>query len=170
MNKQLVFVALAAIFAMPVATAFAAPAQTTGNVQIAGTCGIGTLTPINYGVLTPSQPSAEQSLTVTNTGTVPGQLLVQGSDWKDAALYPQIAVGNTYFGIGSTPPPGPGPIGPAPAPSGTESALSTAYQGITAPNQFVVGPNSTFWQVVANLLNPTFVGTLTQEYNFTATC
>ena len=168
MNK-LVFVAMAAIFAMPVATAFAQNATTTtGSVQIVGTCGIGSLAPINYGVLAPNQVSAEQILNVTNTGTVPGQLLVQGSDWESASFVSQIFVGNTRFGVTSTP--SFGPAVPAPPIAGQESVLAYAYQPITFPGNFAVGSNLTFWQVWANLSNSTFTGTLTQTYNFTATC
>ena len=144
------------------------PTQTTGQLTIQGTCGIGSLTPLNYGTLTPFQPSLEQTLTITNTGTVPGQLFVQGLDWESAPFVSQIAVGNTYFGTTSTP--GVGPTMPAPPTAGFESSLDYAYQPITPASGFAVGPNNTFWQVVANLLNPSFVGTLTQEYNFTASC
>lgn len=153
MNKQLVFVAIAAIFAMPVTSVFAAT-TTTGSVSIAGTCGIGSLSPLNYGTLTPSQLSTVQTLTVTNTGTVPGELFVSGTDWQDGLLASQIAVGNTSFGNftqGS-------PVTP----------LSLSYQSIA--NNFSVGSNPTYWQVAAILINPTFVGSLTQTYTFTASC
>ena len=153
MNKQLVFVAIAAIFAMPVTSVFAAT-TTTGSVSIAGTCGIGSLSPLNYGTLTPTQLSSVQSLTVTNTGTVPAGLFVSGTDWQDGLLTSQIAVGYTSFGNSTQ---------GAPA-----TALSSSYQLIASP--FTVGPNTTYWQVLANLINPTFVGSLTQTYTFTASC
>lgn len=153
MNKQLVFVAIAAIFAMPVTSVFAAT-TTTGSVSIAGTCGIGSLSPLNYGTLTPSQLSTVQTLTVTNTGTVPGELFVSGTDWQDGLLASQIAVGNTSFGNATQG----SPVTP----------LSLSYQSIA--NNFSVGSNPTYWQVAAILINPTFVGSLTQTYTFTASC
>jgi hypothetical protein len=176
MNK-LVFVAMAAIFAMPIATAFA-QTTTTGNVQIAGTCGIGTLTPISYGVLTPAPNTAgpEQILTVTNTGTVPGTLMVLGSHWNDFDPVTGLPIGNveifvqaTYFGTTSTPS---GLVNgaPAPPPPGFETALQVTYQPITSTDGFAVGPNLTYWQMIPSLINPSFTGTLTQELTFSASC
>jgi len=152
MNKQLVFVAIAAIFAMPVTSVFAV--STTGSVSIAGTCGIGTLSPLNYGTLTPSQQSSVQTLTVTNTGTVPGALLVSGTDWQDGLLASQIAVDHTSFGNSTQ-------LFPV-------TPLSLGYQSMA--DYFPVGPSPTYWQVTAILINPTFVGSLTQTYTFTASC
>ena len=169
MNKQLLFAIAGMALILPMISAHAQEVSTTGNLNVAGTCGISFVAgaPINYGSLTPSQESAEQLLTIDNTGTVPATLMVQGSDWEDATLIPQMLVSETHFGTTvASPynPPMPTPPGP-----GMKSALDHPYLPIT--NTFDPITNlDTYWQVAVNLLNPSFVGSLTQEMNFTTTC
>jgi len=134
--------------------------QATGSVEILGTCGISfaATNSIDYGQLTPGTTSTEQILTLQNTGTIPADLLVSGTDWVDTTPTTIMNVGTTaYSDISGT--------------YASKTSLSGTPAIILDTTQFTPSSSvDTYWQILANLLNPTFVGSLTQTMDFSASC
>jgi len=146
------------VFSHPLPGGFA---STTGNVIIQGrTCGIqiNSGAPINYGILTPNAVSAEQPLLVQNTGTVTGTLFVSGQNWVDAVPSTVITVDHTAFASSAS------------VVFSSKSSLSTTPTQIAGVSFNPATPISTFWQLEAILSNTNFVGSLSQEMTFTASC
>jgi sugar lactone lactonase YvrE len=132
--------------------------QVTGQVTlIAGTCGINIVSgaPINYGSLIAGSVSTEQTVVLQNTGTVPGTLAVHGTDWLDGSSTSQMLVGSTKFS----------------ATTGTYLSKTALTTGDLPVGTILPTPNlSTFWQVQATPISPTFGGTLTQTVTFSNSC
>ena len=133
--------------------------QTTGTVKILGTCGLSFVsgTPINYGSLLPSATSADQILTLDNTGTASGTLSVSGSDWKDASGTIHILAHYTKYSSKTTTTPYASKI--------PLTAIPTVVGKISPSVN-----NATTWQLQSALINPPFSGTLTQTMDFTLAC
>lgn len=134
-----------------------AKSTTTGSVTILGTCGLTFVSgaPINYGSLTSDATSADQTLTISNTGNVAGTLAINGTDWKDAGTS-HILVNFTKF---------------------TGKATTTLYDNKISLNALATtvgtvlpGNNSTTWQLKAHLFNLPFSGSLTQTMDFSLSC
>ena len=127
------------------------------SAQSANTCGINFVSgnSVTYGNLQSGATSSEQTITLSNPGTVAATLSVNGTNWVDGTQTTVINVGNTKFSNSS----------------GTYSAktpLTTTLQnaGTLQPS---VNTN-TYWQLQANLLNAAFTGNLTQALNFRVSC
>jgi len=135
-------------------------ASIPSSVTIAGTCGIITTGALQYGTLIPGATSQEQTLTITNTGTVSAALFVSGTDWLDGSATPvnQINAANTKW----------------------STTLGTAYAGKTAlttspammTSTLDIAPTTlpTYWQLQANLNHGTFTGSLTQTVLLSVSC
>lgn len=128
----------------------------TSSVTIAGTCGL-SFGPkggsIDYGKLIPGSGSAPQQLVLDNTGTATATLLAFGSNWLDGNGNNQINVGNTKWSL-------------TPGPPFTGLTSTPA----TLTSNFASGNLQTYWQLVANLNNSTFTGTLTQSIGLSVSC
>ncbi len=134
-------------------------AQIEGQVNIVPTtCGLDFVSgsPINFGDLKNTEISAEQVLQLNNTGNTNGRMTVVGSVWNSTGQITQMAADVTLF-------------------SNTTSVVFSSKTAVSpeavifsslAPNV----PSDTFWQVVANLINPNFVGNVQQDIVFTASC
>jgi subtilase family serine protease len=122
------------------------------------TCGISfpSGTSINYGTITPGATSAEQTLTLHNTGNVAATLTVHGANWLDGSSTSQMLVGNTKFSTSS-------------GSYGSKTALSSSSDQ-TVGTLLTTSNLSTFWQLAANLIHPSFHGSVTQTVTFTASC
>jgi len=134
--------------------------QTEGQIDILGTCGItfDSGAPINYGSLEPGNTSSEETLVVKNTGTVGADLLVSGQDWVDATPTSIILVDKTAYSD-------------ATGNYASKTSLSTTPTEIIDVLVFLPStPIDTYWQVLADLINPNFVGSGTQQMDFTASC
>ncbi len=134
--------------------------QTIGQVNILGTCGLTFISgnPLNYGDLTPGSVSLEQTLTLQNTGTISADLFVSGSDWVDATPASIIDVSKTAFYDSS-------------GAYATKTSLDTTPAIILDVAKFTPSTNvDTYWQLLADLLNPSFTGSLTQTMDFSASC
>jgi len=105
----ILIVALVSLFslvplAMPASTNF----DVQGTVTIAETCGFdvspkGT-NALSFGQLLPgasNQPSAPDNITVTNTGSIPVGIYVNGTDWTAGSL--SMPVGKTEYGLTAPP-------------------------------------------------------------------
>ena len=127
----------------------------TSSVTIAGTCGLsfGKGSSIDYGKLTSGLASASQLLLLDNTGSAPATLLAFGSNWLDSSGNNQINVGNTKWSL-------------TPGPPFTGLTSTPA----TLTSNFASGNLQTYWQLVANLNNSTFTGTLTQSIGLSVSC
>lgn len=127
----------------------------TSSVTIAGTCGLSFVrgSSIDYGKLISGSPSASQPLILENTGSATATLLAFGSNWLDSSGNNQINVGNTQWSL-------------TPGPPFTGLTFTPAI--ITS--NFASGNLQTYWQLVANLNNPTFTGTLTQSIGLSVSC
>ena len=160
MKKLMTTLALTAVLLVPLimSSAYATTGATaTGNVIIAGTCGVSLgSSAINYGTVIPgtTATSLAPALSITNSGTAPELLTVNGGNWTDG-IHDIILASDTGFsttGIAPYTPlvlhNAPVTISPALAPSGTVN---------------------TSWQLAANLLQP-FAGSLTQSLTFSASC
>ena len=133
-----------------------AKSTTTGSVTILGTCGLTFVSgaPISYGSLTPEALSANQTLTISNTGIVAGTLSVNGTDWKDGGGTTHILVNFTKYS------------GPAKSyVSKTSLTLTPSVAGSVAP-----GSNSTSWALKAHVTALPFSGSLTQTMDFSLSC
>jgi sugar lactone lactonase YvrE len=131
--------------------------QVTGQLTVAGTCGINVVSgaPINYGSLTPGSISTEQTVVLQNTGTVSGTLAVHGTDWIDVGSTSQILVGNTKF---------------SPTTGTYASKTSLTATDVTVGTINPTPNLSTFWQAQVNLITSTFSGSLTQTVTFSNSC
>jgi len=133
--------------------------QATGQVQIlAGTCGLqftnGSV--LDYGQLSPNELSPEVSLNMTNSGSVPALLEIQGTDWKDTSNNSILDVNRTHFNVTSG------------QPFSSNTPLESFDQTVTnslIPNVIL----NTFWQLEA-ILNQGFSGDVTQTMDFTVSC
>jgi secreted PhoX family phosphatase len=132
--------------------------QVTGQLTVlSGTCGINVVsgTPLNYGSVISGSVSTEQTVVLQNTGTVPGTLAVHGTDWLDGSSTSQMLVGSTKFS----------------ATTGTYLSKTALTTGDLPVGTILPTPNlSTFWQVQATPISPTFGGTLTQTVTFSNSC
>jgi hypothetical protein len=133
--------------------------QTQGQVSIAGTCGISfdSGTPINYGNLVPDNTSAEQVMNIQNTGTITADLLVSGTNWVDSLQTSVITVDETKYA----------------ETSGTYASKTSLTTSPTVIGGISFDPTTSiplYWELLADLINPTFVGSLTQEMTFSASC
>lgn len=153
-------VILAGMFFMPMSIFQESNAKstTTGSVTILPTCGLTFVSgaPISYGSLTPDATSANQTLTISNTGNVLGTLAINGTNWKDAGNISHILVNFTKF---------------------TGKTTTTSYDNKISLNALpttvgtvLPGNNSTTWQLKAHLSNLPFSGSLTQTMDFSFTC
>jgi len=134
-------------------------AQVTGQANIVPTtCGLSFLSgsPINFGDLKSTEISAEQVLELSNTGNTPGKIDVVGTSWIDVGDQQQMDSATTRFSSSSN------VVFSSKTAVSPESELFAVLQ----PNV----PTNTFWQVIANLINPNFVGNVQQDIVFTATC
>jgi len=135
-------------------------AQVTGQANIVPTtCGLSFLSgsPINFGDLKSTEISAEQVLELSNTGNTPGKIDVVGTLWVDTTDFiTQMDSASTRFSSSSS------------VVFSSKTAVSPESElfAVLPPNV----PKNTFWQVVANLINPNFVGNVQQDIVFTATC
>lgn len=133
--------------------------QTTGTVNILGTCGLSIVSgaPVNFGTMLPGATSADKKLTLDNTGTTSGTLSVSGSDWKDAGGTTHILAKFTKY---------------------TSKTTTTAYASkipLTAIPTVVgtISPsvnNATTWQLQSTLIDSSFSGSLTQTIDLTLAC
>lgn len=127
----------------------------TSSVTIAGTCGLslGEGGSINYGKLISGSASAPQILTLDNTGSATATLLAFGSNWLDSSGNTQINAGNTQWSLTPGPP-----------------FTGLTFTPATLTSNFASGNLQTYWQLIANLNNPTFTGTLTQSIGLSVSC
>jgi len=134
--------------------------QATGTLTILGTCGLTFVggNTIAYDGLEPGQTSTEKILSVQNTGTVPSNVLVSGLDWVDDTQVTVMLTGTTAYSNNT------GDYASKTSLSGTPTQILDTTQYL--PDT----PVQTFWQVLATLVNPDFVGSLTQEMTFTVDC
>lgn len=133
--------------------------QATGSATILGSCGIafpdGNV--VNYGPLLPNSLSVETELNMTNTGSVNATLDVAANNWKDSSNNDVMVVNATHFNVTAG-------LGYA---TNTElQAFDQTLTGVFDPAKVL----STFWQILATLINPSFTGSATQTMNFTVTC
>lgn len=121
-------------------------------------CGISFVSgaPINYGSIKPGLTSTEQILVLNNTGSAPATLYVSATDWKDSSLVSQMDASQTRFSIGAE-----AYLSKTPLTTGQQTMI-TSFNPTSTLN--------TYWQVLVNLINPNFVGSISQTVNFTATC
>jgi hypothetical protein len=138
--------------------ASASGTQVTGNVNVAGTCGLSIISgaPISYGTLVPGSTSTEKTLVLDNTGSTAATLQVKGSNWLDGSLVNKMNVDNTKYSTAS-------------GTYASKTSLLTTDQTITGSMSPTVNLD-TFWQLQVNLLDSSFAGALTQTMDFTATC
>jgi len=134
--------------------------QVLGSVNILGTCGITFVggNTIAYNDLEPGATSPEEILTVQNTGTIASNVLVSGTNWVDEMPVTVMLVGETAFSDTT------GNYASKTSLSGTPTLILDDTQYI--PDT----PVNTYWQLLANLIDPDFVGSLTQEMTFTVDC
>ena len=144
---------------MPLSIKDSSAVETTGTVKILGTCGLSFASgaPVNYGSLVSGATSAEQKLTVDNTGTTKGTLSVSGSDWKDASGMIHILAQYTKYTTKTT---------VVPYASKTSLSSIPTVVGVILPSV----NNVTTWQLQANLINTPFSGTLTQTMSLSLSC
>jgi len=128
------------------------------NILAADTCGLSFTegAPISYGSLIPGQESAQQTLTVDNTGNTLASLLVRGSAWVDGELTEQMAVSDSHYSLN------------------VEDAYGdmTPLDSIDAIITASFDPDvdlDTLWTLLANIAN-SFQGSLTQTIDFTVSC
>ena len=159
MNKLMTTLALTAVLLVPLimSSAYATGATATGNVVIAGTCGVSLgSNAINYGTVVPGTTvtSLAPALSITNPGTAATLLTVIGGNWTDG-IHDIILASNT--GFSST--------GIAPFTSLALHNVPVTINPALAPS----GTVNTTWQLIATLLQP-FAGSLTQSLTFSASC
>lgn len=110
----------------------------------------------NFGQIPRNQQSSEQLLRLENTGQIDGQLFVRGTDWIDDSSNVVILADNTRFS--------------------TVSGIYYSKIPITISDSLVVDPLSPsnildfYMQLEANMENPSFLGTLTQNLDFSIVC
>ena len=131
--------------------------QATGQTQILGTCGVsfpdGNV--VNYGPLLPDSLSSTVSLNMTNSGSVNATLSVAAGNWTDGSNDVML-VNVTHF-------------------SNTTTGGYYSYTGLQSYDQTITNDFSsdvlhTFFQILADLINPSFTGSATQTMNFTVSC
>lgn len=144
---------------IPVSIRDSSAVQTTGTVKIMGTCGLSFASgaPINYGSLVSGATSAEQKLTLDNTGTTPGTLSISGSDWKDTSGIMHILAQYTKYTTKTT---------TVPYASKTPLTSVPTVVGVILPSV----NNVTTWQIQANMITTPFSGTLTQAMDLSLSC
>ena len=134
--------------------------QIEGQMDILGTCGItfDSGAPISYGSMEPGNTSSEQTLVVNNSGTIGADLLVSGQDWVDTTPTSIVLVDKTAYSD-------------ATGNYASKTSLSIIPTEILDVLVFLPAtPIDTYWQVLADLINPNFVGSGTQQMDFTASC
>jgi len=134
-------------------------AQIEGQVNIVPTtCGLDFVSgsPINFGDLKNTEISAEQVLQLNNTGNTAGTATVVGTVWNSTGPITQMEAATTKFSSSTN----------VIFSSKTAVSPEAVIFSSLAPNV----PSDTFWQVVANLINPNFVGNIVQQIVFTITC
>jgi len=132
----------------------------TASVNILGTCGITFVggNTIAYNDLEPGATSTEEVLAVQNTGTVASNVLVSGTDWVDATPVTVMLVGETAYSDTT-------------GNYASKTSLSGTPVQILDDTQYIPDATvNTYWQLLANLIDPDFVGSLTQEMTFTVDC
>lgn len=153
-----IFFAVSSLFMMSTFVSVSAQ-QATGSATILGSCGItfpdGNV--VDYGPLLPNSLSVETELNMTNTGSVNATLDVAANNWKDISNNDVMLASVTHFNV------------TAAQGYGNNTGLEAFDQILTG----VFDPDivlSTFWQILATLINPSFTGSATQTMNFTVTC
>jgi hypothetical protein len=147
---------------MPLVQAVPSTTTVTGEVTItAGSlCGLSATSgsPIQYGSLADGQLSQEKQLVIANTGSVPTNLFLDGSNWKGGALGDdQMAVTNTHYDKSG----------------GVAYAAKVALTTTTQDQGVSIMPGTSedwYFQVEAHLSNPAFTGLLKQDVNLGANC
>jgi len=138
-------------------TSFFAYGNNEAFAQTTDTCGLVLVSrdSIFYNDLQSGEISKEAISTLSNPGNVPAILSVQGTDWQDASKTSVIDVSKTRLsfltGIFAS-----------------KTPLSLAFQDIRTLQPSV--NTNIFWQLEANLLNPSFTGDLTQVMTFRVEC
>jgi len=167
MNKILATLVLTSLLLVPtIMSAYAGSGSgaATGSVTIAGTCGLalGTST-INYGSVTPglTPVAASNSLPINNTGTVNALLTVYGGNWTNGSV-DQILASNTQFNNHTAA----GPFTPL-ALHSVPVIMSPALHPFPAAHTSSL---TSYWQLIPNVLNLGFTGSLTQSLTFSASC
>ena len=133
--------------------------QATGTTTILGTCGLSFPdgNSVNYGALIPGSLSPEVNLNMTNSGTVSALLQVSGSNWNNTST--DVMYANVTHYNATTPGNG----------YANNADLEQFDQIVTASFAPAV-ILETYWQILADLLNPSFVGSATQTMDFTVSC
>jgi len=128
--------------------AFAQTTNTCGLVLVSGDS-------IFYNDLQSGSISSEAIAVLSNPGTDAATLSVQGTDWQDASQTSVIDISETRlsFSTGNF---------------ASKIPLSLAFQDIGTLQPSV--NTDIFWQLQANLLNPSFTGDLTQVMTFRVEC
>lgn len=134
---------------------------TTGRVEVVSvpTCGLVFLdgAPIQYGEVTPFALTSKQTLVLDNSGDTPGALFVRGGNWVDSLGASIILVHNTHYSTSS----------------GDDYDFMrqlSATDTVVTENFDPIPELSTFWQMRANLEEPSFTGSLSQTMEFTISC
>ncbi len=166
MNKLTILGFMVSLLVTPIAFQ-SATAQTavTSSATIAATCGLSTSpTSLDYGTVARNAQSSQQSLVLTNTGSVTTSTQINGDDWTGSGSIVHLDVGKTKYVLGSTATPDPSGVSYA-----NKTALTTGLSGIA-----LVSPsnsNSTYWQLEASgMQNLPFSGALAQTITFTFSC
>jgi len=134
--------------------------QAISSVNILGTCGLTFVggNTIAYDDLEPGATSTEKILTVQNTGTIASNVLVSGTNWVDDIPVTVMLVGETAYSN-------------ATGNYVSKTSLSGTPTIILDDTQYIPDtPVNTYWQLLANLIDPDFVGSLTQTTTFTVDC
>ncbi len=163
MKSILTIFALISVSILPTASVYAVgPNSVNSTVTITGTCGISlSQTTINYGTVsagTNPVNATNNPLGITNTGSAPSAITVNGSNWIDSGHVMRIQSNETAFA--TTPihsPVTPTKLAFPPGP--------VVITGSLAPSTTL----STFWQLIPKVIG-VFAGVLSQNLTFSASC
>ncbi|MFH1056885.1 MAG: hypothetical protein V1717_03770 [Candidatus Micrarchaeota archaeon] len=97
--KTKILAAFAVLMAGMLGMAYAATAGATGNVTILETCGISlSADDLNFGSMNTGDTSDDVNTTISNDGSVAGDVYVSGTDWSDGNQN-SFAVGQTHYAL-----------------------------------------------------------------------
>ena len=131
--------------------------DTTGTLEVGPLCGVNVVDTLEYGLVTPKELSVNAPLNIIGTGNSASIASVSGTNWLNGTNI--IILGDsTHFGFTAEPY------------ADKQAINGTGEDSIQMDQNIEAGDNDTFWQVDVQLLDESFIGTISQVLTFVGGC